>query len=362
MINPASQPQCTSRAEWCLQTGKAAKTLSPHYRLGCDYGTAVIVLWKEGGGEPIYVCDDHAKQLGRSREHFQDARIVTAESELTDTPTKSKNQTPIPAKSKQQTQTQKATDKKSGSPALPDSAPVVALVTEAKAEKTENGEKVDKIEKTEKTTKTERPSIEVRERLSARDLTYGNPAKAMVDEAIWNMATGNYQVYRAALSQGKSSSEAAEAAGGQLAFLHRKINEYTPKLDAIFSASQATVNVEETVDKPLEQAMSDVINNAAMSDLEKDAAIEQLGALQEQVKQGLQGKRMTLLQANRILLTIGDRLDWGGNSQVSENLKMVCTTLYSGLRTALCVAAPEAQNLQERLTNLYAAKSEMEAR
>jgi hypothetical protein len=35
-----------------------------------------------------------------------------------------------------------------------------------------------------------------------RDLTYGNSAKAMVDEAIWNMAAGNYRVYKTALQQG----------------------------------------------------------------------------------------------------------------------------------------------------------------
>lgn len=351
MINPASQPQCTSRAEWCLQTGKAAKTLSPHYRLGCDFGTAVIVLWKEGGGEPIYVCDSHAKQLGRSREHFQEARIITAVPEQTDTPAKSKVQSQTPVKSKDRAPTQGVTvpDKKSQQPVLPEAAPVVAEATEAKAPKEANP------------VKTERTTVEVREKPSVRDLTYGNPAKAMVDEAIWNMATGNYQVYRAALSQGKSSSEAAEAAGGQLAFIHRKISDYTQKLETMLSTSQATINVEETVDRPLEKAMSDAINNDVLSESEKDAVIEQLGALQGQLKQGLQ-ERLTLLQANGIMLAIGDRVDWGGNSQLSENFKTVCRTLYSGLRTALCTAAPEAQNLHERLTNLYAAKSEMEAR
>ena len=364
MNNPASQPQCTSRAEWRLQTGKAAKTLSPHYRLGCDYGTAVIVLWKEGGGEPIYVCDDHAKQLGRSREHIPEARIVTAPAEQRDSPTKGKEQRQTAAKSKEQIQRPEVASKVPESPALPEVACCVAEVETKKTdkpEKTEKPEKFEKAEKAAKAAKAERAAVEIRERPSARDLTYGNPAKAMVDEAIWNLASGNHQAYKAALSQGKSSNEAAEAAGGQLAFLHRKINEYTPKLEAILSASQARINVEETVDKPLEQAMFEIISNDALSDSGKDAAIEQLGELQASVKQGLQGE-ITPVQANRMLFAIGDRMSWGGNSSASEQLKAVCRGLYTGLRAALCTAIPEAQNLHERLTNLYAAKSEMEAR
>jgi hypothetical protein len=327
MINPASQRQCTSRAEWRLQTGRDAKPLSPHYRLDCDYGTAVIILWKEGGGEPIYVCPDHAKQLGRSREHFPDAHIVTVLSEQSDSP----------AQCEDRPQPPQVIETKSGNSPSPEAARSFA------------------------DTKAERTIFEARNRPSVRDTTYGNSAKAMVDEAIWNMATGNYQAYRTALLQGKSPSEAAEAAGGQLAFIHRKINDYTLKLEAIFSTSQGTIDVEKTIDKPLEQAMLDTINNDAMSDLEKDAAMEQLGTLQEWVKQDLQ-REMTPLQANRILLALGDRLDWGGNSSVSENFKTVCRALYGGLRAALYTAAPESQNLHDRLTNLYAAKSEMQAR
>src|SRR5215471_12516479 len=93
MTNPVSQRHCTSLAEWRLQTGKPAKPLSPNYRLDCDFGTAIIILWKEGGSEPIYVCDSHAKQLGRSRDHCPDAYIITAVSEQSDNPTKGEDRT-----------------------------------------------------------------------------------------------------------------------------------------------------------------------------------------------------------------------------------------------------------------------------
>jgi len=181
----------------------------------------------------------------------------------------------------------------------------------------------------------------------------------MVDEVIWNLATGSYQVYRTALQQGKPATEAAQAAGGQLAVVHRKISDYTLKLEAVLSESKAIINVEEAIDKPLEQAMLEIINNAAMSDLEKDAAIQQLGAVQVCVKHGLQGD-IAPVRANQIILGIGDRLNWGGTSDVSEEIKAVYRALYGSLKTSILTAVPEAQNLHDRLTNLYAAKSDLE--
>ncbi len=316
---------CTSRAEWRLQPGRFAEPLSAHYRLDCDYGTAVVACWEDGGSEPIYVCESHAKQLGRPRERCPDVRIITAQSEHRDNSIKSEDRTQI----------QELGGTKPKGSASSEAARGLADTTVGRA--------------------ITEPSV----RSPARDLTYGNSAKAMVDEAIWNMASGNLQVYRTALQQGKSAAEAAQAAGGQLAVVHRKISDYTLKLEATLSESKAIIKAEEAVDKPLERAVLEVIGNSAMSDLEKDAAIQQLGALQEWVKQGLQGD-MTPLQVSRILVAIGDRLNWGGAADVSEGSKAAYRALFGSLKTAIHNAVPEAQNLHDRLTNLYAAKSDRE--
>ncbi|HEY1469814.1 MAG TPA: hypothetical protein VGF61_12280 [Candidatus Acidoferrum sp.] len=322
-----SKRHCTSHAKWRLKTGKPAEALSPHYRLDCDYGTAVIVCWEEGGSEPIYVCESHAKQLGRSRDHCPDARIITPPSDHTDNPIKYEYRT--------QTQAVVGT-KPNGSPS-PEVAPSLADTKLARAI----------------TAPSTRPF--------GRDLTFGNSAKAMVDEVIWNMATGDLQAYRTALLQGKSATEAAQAAGGQLAVVHRKITDYTLKLEALLSESKATITVAEVIDKPLERLMIALISNDAISDSEKDSAIAQLGAIQEWVKHGLQ-KALTPLQANRITLAIGDRLNWGGPTGVSEQFKPVYRALYASLKTAIHTIVPEAQNLHDRLTNLHAAKSDLEIR
>lgn len=317
---------CTSAAEWRLQPGKSAEPLPAHYRLDCDYGTAVITYWEDGGTEPIYVCDSHAKQLERSRENCPDIRIITAQSDHINDAIKTEDRTQI------------------------------REVSSTKAKGCASSEATGSLVDTIVGRAITDPSLIS----SARDLTYGDSAKAVVDEAIWNMAPGNYQVFRTALQQGKSALEAAQAAGGQLAVVHRRISEYTIKLNAVLSESKATISVREAIDTPLEQAVLEIIGSSAMSDLDKDAAIQQLGAIQEWVKHGLEGD-VTPIQANRIALAIGDRLNWGGTADVPEKLKAFYRALYCSLKTAIRAAVPEARDLHDRLINLYAAKSDLES-
>lgn len=272
------------------------------------------------------MCESHAKQLGRSRDHGPDARIITAPPDQENNPVKQTEPAQTP---------QVAAIKPKRAAALPQST------------RKHSEPKIGRA-KTDPTLKS-----------PARDLTYGNPAKAMVDEVIWNMATGDYQVYKTALQEGKSAKEAAQAAGGQLAVIHQKIGDYTVKLEAVLSDAKTTINVGETVDKPLEHAVLEIIGKDAVSDTEKDTAIQQLGAIQEWVKQGLQGD-ITPLQAHGILLAIGERINWGGTTGVPEEFKPVYRALFGSLKTAILAAAPEAQNLHDRLTNLYAAKSDLE--
>jgi len=347
-----SKLHCTSRAEWRLRTGKPAEALSPHYRLDCDYGTQVIVCWEQGGNEPIYVCESHAKQLGRSRDHGPEARVLTEPPE----------QSSIPIKRAEPAKIEPAARQKTKAPAQ-DSIPVkheepTKTIKEMAGVK-RNGAGPTEAARVPVETKVVKTTADSTGKAPVRDVAYGNSAKAMVDEAIWNLATGDYQVYKTALQQGKSAGEAAQAAGGQLEVVHRKLGEYTIKLEAALSETKATINTAEAIDKPLEQAVLEIIRNDAMSDLEKDSAIQQLGALQEWVKQGQQGE-ISLLQAHRMLLAIGDRLNWGGTNGVLAEFKPVYRTVFCSLKTAIQTAVPDVQNLHDRLTNLYAAKSELE--
>lgn len=277
-------------------------------------------------GDPIFLCESHAAAMGRSDDNcIAGVRLIGAQSAESNSP----------AKSDDRTQTLESAAAKPGASAPWDTvgSPVATNVG--------------------------REEIHPFFRGPVRDLTYGNSAKALVDETIWNMATGDYEVYRTALRQGKPATEAAQAAGGQLAIVHRKISEYTLKIEAVLSESKATINVGDVIDHPLEHAMLDIISNSAMSEAEKDAAIVHLGALQERINRGL-NREITPLQAHRIARTIGDSANWGARSCLSEELRPAYRAVYGSIRNAIRAAVPEAHDLDERLANLYAAKSDLE--
>ena len=368
---------CKSRADWRVQLGKAAERISAHYRLDCDYGTAIVVCFEEGGSEPINLCEKHAEELERSGKNRQSVRAIA----------------PVPAPmprldhGNQNTTRSDATrsDEQSAAREVVHATPKasVSLETASGLAKTNAVRAADmraadvrapEVQATEvRATEIRATDVRATEaraakdpspRLPARDLTYGNPVKALVDETIWNMGTGDYGAYRTALREGKSVSEAAQAAGGQMAVVHRKIGDYTRKLEAVLSESKAIINVREAIDTPLEQAILEIISDDAISETEKDVAMQQLGILEAWVKRGL-SEEMTLLDASRIVREIGDRLNWGGsnrgdNAGISEKLKPAYRALFSSLKSAIYNGVPDAQNVLNRLVNLYAVKSELE--
>jgi hypothetical protein len=290
-----------------------------HYQLGCDYGTALITIYKEG--DPVFLCASHATTIGRTEDHcVAGVRLVEAQSANGNHPPENDERArrPEPAVAKQS----------------------VCVSSQTAATKLER----------ETDSSPRRP---------VRDLTYGNSAKALVDETIWNMPIGDYEVYRTALQQGRPATEAAESAGGQFAIVHRKISEYTLKLEAVLSRSKATINARDVIDKPFEQAVLEIISNVAISEAEKDAAIDRLGAFQEEINRGLD-REITPLQAHRISRAIGDRANWGMRACLSEELKPAFRVVYNSVRNAVRLAVPEAHDLEERLANLLAAKSDLE--
>jgi hypothetical protein len=296
-----------------------------HYRLGCDYGTALITIYKEG--DPVFLCAAHATAIGRPEDNcIAGVRLVEAQpfdgNGNTLVNTCEQVQLPEPPVAKQRSR-------------VP-SKPAVSLGA----------------------AKTRRETVASSRRL-VRDLTYGDSAKALVDETIWNMPTGDYEAYRTALQQGKPLAEAAQCAGGQIAIVHRKISEYAPRLEALLSCSKATISVRDVIDKPFEQAVLEIIGNVAMGDVEKDAAIDHLGEFQEQINRGLDGE-ITPLQAHRIARAIGDRANWGTGACAEEELRPVYRAVYASIKNAVRGAVPEALDLDERLANLCAAKFDME--
>lgn len=309
--------------------GQPAQRLSVHYRLGCDYGTALIKIYREG--DPVFLCAAHATTIGRTDDNcIAGVRLI-------------ESQPAIEARSAE------------GNGGAASTAHEGVKLQDSPVEK--QGSNVpSKAGGSLTGARTQRETAPTARR-TPRELAYGDSAKALVDETIWNMPAGDYQAYTTALQQGKPPAEAAQAAGGQIAIIHRKIGEYTLKIEGVLSESKATINVRDAIDKPFENAVLEIIGNIAMGDVEKDEAIEHLGEFQQQINRGLSSE-ITPLQAYRIVRAVGDRASWGAS--FDEDLKPGFRGVYQSVRNALRAAVPEACDLEKRLANLCAARSDLE--
>jgi len=89
-----------------------------------------------------------------------------------------------------------------------------------------------------------------------RDITYGNPAKALIDEGINDVATGDFEAYKDALRSGKTPAEASKAASGRFASVNQRIEEYGPRLEKVLSQSQQTIPVADAIDAPCIKRLS----------------------------------------------------------------------------------------------------------
>jgi hypothetical protein len=210
-------------------------------------------------------------------------------------------------------------------------------------------------------TKAGRSAINLSLGAGPRDVTYGNPAKGILNEGITNVATGDFEAYKDALRQGATQPEAAQAAGGRFAAVNQKINQVVPQLNQTLQKSTARISLADAIDKPLEDAAIDIIQNPAMTQSEKDAAIAQLGGLQQSIHQSLPKGATTATpsQLQTIKQAVGDRVNWGGATAIGDEVRPAYRSLYSSLKNSIHDAVPEAAPLDERLTNLMAAQNDL---
>ena len=194
---------------------------------------------------------------------------------------------------------------------------------------------------------------------TTRDVTYGNPAVAMIKEGINSPITGDLEAYKAALRLGADPEKALIAAGGRTAQVSQKVQELAPQLEKVLGQSQTPIKVKDIIDKPLMKAWEQIVNDPAITKAEKDAATSQIGALQASLKEGL-GETVTPLQANQIKQAIGNRINWAGNVAVADDVKPAYRQVYGSIKQAVNKAVPESAELNERLTNLLAAQTDLE--
>lgn len=183
------------------------------------------------------------------------------------------------------------------------------------------------------------------------DVIYGNPAKAIEREGILSPMTGDIEKMKAAGND-------LTAAGGRLGQVAQRIQQLQPQLNQALSKSPASISVADAIDKPLTNAFNDIIDNSAMTDAEKMAAITQLGGLQSALHEGI-GTDISALKANQLKNLLGSRVRWNGTNAIGDEVKPAYKAVYVSLKNAVNNAVPEMADLNSRLTDLYAAQDDL---
>ena len=194
---------------------------------------------------------------------------------------------------------------------------------------------------------------------TARDVLYGNPARAFFDEGIIAPNTGNIETYKDALRAGKSMEEAVQAAGGRIAAVGEKLNEIKPQLDAVLKASKAQISVNDTILKPLLDAQNDIAGNAAIKPDIAKSAIDALDDWGYRIETIINKEHMSALEAVEFKQKLGQTMDFTHNTAADDVVSNVEREIYGNLKNAVHKEVPEAASLDERSTNLMAAWNEL---
>lgn len=198
---------------------------------------------------------------------------------------------------------------------------------------------------------------------TAKDVTYGNPAKALLDEGIATPRTGDIEKFKDAIRSGATLQGASEAAGGRIAAISDKINELGPKLRTVLSKSTQRIpatTVTDTIDAGIKAIKAD----RGVTAEEATAAIHELEAMRDAALKipaapGATAKAWAPLEANALKQEIGQSVNWSGRERVGQLVEPVKKKVYGSLKDAVNAAAPGSAELNERLTNLHAAQEDV---
>lgn len=214
------------------------------------------------------------------------------------------------------------------------------------------------------TSKLARGAVNESMMTTARDVTYGNPAKALLDEGISTPFTGDLEKFKAAIRSGATLQGAANAAGGRIASVSNKINEIAPQLQAKLASSNAPWIPSSTVTDVIDKAVAGIKANRGITAPDAQAAESALmdikdAALKVPTVPGASASAWAPVEANALKQEIGQNVNWSGKERIGELVEPVRKQVYSALKDAVNSAVPGTAQLNERLTNLYAAQDDI---
>jgi hypothetical protein len=163
-----------------------------------------------------------------------------------------------------------------------------------------------------------------------RDVRYGDPAKALIDNNI--MAPTNI---------------------GRLQAVNQALADISPKVDAALAANPKTVDVDSIIEDRITQAQQEV-QKSKMTPAEKRTANRQLEALrEEEPKEG----GYNLKDANDVKQRIGDVVNWEKRpAPMATPVESAYRATYGDIKSAINKASPDVAAMNENRTNLIAAQ------
>ena len=152
---------------------------------------------------------------------------------------------------------------------------------------------------------------------------------------------------------------------GQLApELHQKLAAAGTNRAAGATFSNLTRIPASTVTDPIDNGIQAILKNRGVTAEDAQAAIKELQAMKQAALKipavpGATAKAWAPLEANALKQEIGQSTNWAGRERVGELVEPIKKQIYGNLKNSVNAAAPGTATLNERLTNLLAAQSDV---
>jgi hypothetical protein len=119
-----------------------------------------------------------------------------------------------------------------------------------------------------------------------------------------------------------------------------------------------------TVTDPIDDGIQAILKNRGVTADDAQAAIKELQGLKQAALKipsapGATASAWAPLEANAVKHEIGDSINWQGRERVGQLVEPIRKQVYADLKDAVNRAAPGTADLNERLTNLFAAQSDV---
>ena len=168
---------------------------------------------------------------------------------------------------------------------------------------------------------------------AVRDVRYGDPSKALVDNGITSPTTT-----------------------GRIQGVTTAINKIKPQVDAALAASPKQIDIIKVLDPIVKKATQEV-NDSFEKPEAKLSALEDINALWMNALRKAPSGMADLITANEIKQGIGDAFNWEKRpTAMMPYAESAFRTAYGSVKQAINQAVPDVAPLNENLSNLLSAK------